>query len=297
MAITRRQFVTRLGALAAAVGMSQAEVSRISEAFAGNTTNFGGTLEQAAGRMDPRRGVHRLFHVAARHSRKPQRQDIRHEPHLRCCSHSGRGHRLHEHAWAEVLAHWRPRCRPWTGQHRRCGHRRHRPSVSRDRNGHGRRPCRAVARRFQGQRHQTSSFSWWRVRFSPRGLAIRARGMTHRRRPAVVLDRYDRQLRQRDPGRRLRARHDGDRRAALARRPAASRSSRSASVPATAGTRAASRRSLPLLPGPGAGGFDPTMSQTGARGVKKYFEDISTPPRPRRSSTCPDVPRTRGGSC
>ena len=41
MAITRRQFVTRLGALAAVVGFSQAEVSKIAEAFAGNTTPFG----------------------------------------------------------------------------------------------------------------------------------------------------------------------------------------------------------------------------------------------------------------
>ncbi|MBI5232600.1 MAG: twin-arginine translocation signal domain-containing protein [Coriobacteriales bacterium] len=43
MAITRRQFVTRLGALAAAVGFSQADVSKIAEAFAGNSTNLGGT--------------------------------------------------------------------------------------------------------------------------------------------------------------------------------------------------------------------------------------------------------------
>ena len=46
MAITRRQFVTRLGALAAAVGMSQAEVSKLAESFAYSTagTNLGGTL-------------------------------------------------------------------------------------------------------------------------------------------------------------------------------------------------------------------------------------------------------------
>jgi len=44
MAITRRQFVTRLGALAAAVGFSQADVSKIAEAFAGNSDPFyGGT--------------------------------------------------------------------------------------------------------------------------------------------------------------------------------------------------------------------------------------------------------------
>jgi Ni,Fe-hydrogenase I small subunit len=43
MAITRRQFVTRLGALAAVVGFSQADVSKLSEAFAGNSTNLGGT--------------------------------------------------------------------------------------------------------------------------------------------------------------------------------------------------------------------------------------------------------------
>ena len=46
MAITRRQFVTRLGALAATVGFSQADVSMISEAFAGNTTDLGGTLKK-----------------------------------------------------------------------------------------------------------------------------------------------------------------------------------------------------------------------------------------------------------
>jgi hydrogenase small subunit len=43
MAITRRQFVTRLGALAAAVGFSQADVSQLSQAFAGNTHAWGGT--------------------------------------------------------------------------------------------------------------------------------------------------------------------------------------------------------------------------------------------------------------
>jgi len=41
MAITRRQFVTRLGALAGAVGFSQAEVSKLAEAFAGNSNNYG----------------------------------------------------------------------------------------------------------------------------------------------------------------------------------------------------------------------------------------------------------------
>src|SRR5664279_3951841 len=41
MAITRRQFVTRLGALAAAVGMSQMEISKISDAFAGNNPTLG----------------------------------------------------------------------------------------------------------------------------------------------------------------------------------------------------------------------------------------------------------------
>jgi len=46
MAITRRQFVTRLGALAAAVGFSQADVSQLSEAFAGNTHNWGGTANK-----------------------------------------------------------------------------------------------------------------------------------------------------------------------------------------------------------------------------------------------------------
>jgi Ni,Fe-hydrogenase I small subunit len=43
MAITRRQFVTRLGALAAAVGMSQADISGLSEAFAANNHGWGGT--------------------------------------------------------------------------------------------------------------------------------------------------------------------------------------------------------------------------------------------------------------
>ncbi len=46
MAITRRQFVTRLGALAAVVGFSQADVSKLAEAFAGNTTNWGGTANK-----------------------------------------------------------------------------------------------------------------------------------------------------------------------------------------------------------------------------------------------------------
>ncbi len=46
MAITRRQFVTRLGALAAAAGMSQASVSKIAEAFAYSEsgTDLGGAL-------------------------------------------------------------------------------------------------------------------------------------------------------------------------------------------------------------------------------------------------------------
>jgi len=48
LAITRRQFVTRLGALAAAAGFSQGDVSRIVEAMAYGTTagktNLGGTL-------------------------------------------------------------------------------------------------------------------------------------------------------------------------------------------------------------------------------------------------------------
>jgi len=41
MAITRRQFVTRLGALAAAAGFSQVEVSKLATAFGGNNTNGG----------------------------------------------------------------------------------------------------------------------------------------------------------------------------------------------------------------------------------------------------------------
>jgi Ni,Fe-hydrogenase I small subunit len=46
MAITRRQFVTRLGTLAAAVGMSSSQVSKIVETFAFDAggTNLGGTL-------------------------------------------------------------------------------------------------------------------------------------------------------------------------------------------------------------------------------------------------------------
>lgn len=44
MAITRRQFVTRLGALAAAAGFSQVEVSKLATAFGGNTTDYGGTF-------------------------------------------------------------------------------------------------------------------------------------------------------------------------------------------------------------------------------------------------------------
>ncbi|MGE5531560.1 MAG: hypothetical protein ACM3VW_05530 [Bacteroidota bacterium] len=46
MAITRRQFVTRLGALAATVGFSQADVSKLTEAFAGNTSALGGTFNK-----------------------------------------------------------------------------------------------------------------------------------------------------------------------------------------------------------------------------------------------------------
>ncbi len=44
MAITRRQFVSRLGALAAAAGLGQADVSRITEVFAYGTPAWGGTL-------------------------------------------------------------------------------------------------------------------------------------------------------------------------------------------------------------------------------------------------------------
>jgi len=44
MAITRRQFVTRLGALAAAAGFSQADVARIAEAFAYGNPGLGGTF-------------------------------------------------------------------------------------------------------------------------------------------------------------------------------------------------------------------------------------------------------------
>jgi Ni,Fe-hydrogenase I small subunit len=44
MAITRRQFVTRMGALAATVGMSQSAIAQISEAFAGNSHALGGTF-------------------------------------------------------------------------------------------------------------------------------------------------------------------------------------------------------------------------------------------------------------
>ncbi|HET6351430.1 MAG TPA: hypothetical protein VFG89_04785 [Coriobacteriia bacterium] len=44
MAITRRQFVTRLGALATAVGFSQVEVTKIADAFAGNSNAYGGTF-------------------------------------------------------------------------------------------------------------------------------------------------------------------------------------------------------------------------------------------------------------
>jgi hydrogenase small subunit len=46
MAITRRQFVTRVGAIAAAAGLSQSEVARIAEAlaFSSTGTDLGGTL-------------------------------------------------------------------------------------------------------------------------------------------------------------------------------------------------------------------------------------------------------------
>lgn len=42
MAITRRQFVTRMGALAAAAGLSQADVARLTEAFAYGSPGLGG---------------------------------------------------------------------------------------------------------------------------------------------------------------------------------------------------------------------------------------------------------------
>ena len=68
MAITRRQFVTRLGALAGAVGFSQAEVSKLAEAFAGNSNAvYGGDEREAEGHLDSRCRVHRLFDLAARH--------------------------------------------------------------------------------------------------------------------------------------------------------------------------------------------------------------------------------------
>ncbi|MBU4555671.1 MAG: hypothetical protein KJ747_02230 [Actinobacteria bacterium] len=44
MAITRREFVTRMGALAAAVGLSQAEVAKLAESLAFTGTGLGGTL-------------------------------------------------------------------------------------------------------------------------------------------------------------------------------------------------------------------------------------------------------------
>ena len=46
MAITRREFATTMATLAAAVGLSGADVSKLSEAFAGNTNSsvYGGTL-------------------------------------------------------------------------------------------------------------------------------------------------------------------------------------------------------------------------------------------------------------
>jgi Ni,Fe-hydrogenase I small subunit len=44
MAITRREFVTRLGTLAAAVGIAQADISKMAEAFAGNSNAIYGGL-------------------------------------------------------------------------------------------------------------------------------------------------------------------------------------------------------------------------------------------------------------
>ncbi len=47
MAITRRQFVTRLGAFAAAAGLGQGEIAKLTEAFAySDTPGFGGTLKK-----------------------------------------------------------------------------------------------------------------------------------------------------------------------------------------------------------------------------------------------------------
>ena len=44
MAITRRQFVTRLGALAAAAGFSQVEASKIMDAVAYQPPDYGGSF-------------------------------------------------------------------------------------------------------------------------------------------------------------------------------------------------------------------------------------------------------------
>ena len=44
MAITRRQFVTRLGALAAAAGFSQVEASKIMDAVAYQGAGYGGAF-------------------------------------------------------------------------------------------------------------------------------------------------------------------------------------------------------------------------------------------------------------
>ena len=65
MAITRRQFVTRLGAMAAAMGLGQADISRLSETFAYKLVDR--HAEKAARSLDPRRRVHRLFDLAPRH--------------------------------------------------------------------------------------------------------------------------------------------------------------------------------------------------------------------------------------
>ena len=55
MAITRRQFVTRLGALAAAAGFSQSQASQIMEALAYNDwRSLPGDLRQAASSLDSR---------------------------------------------------------------------------------------------------------------------------------------------------------------------------------------------------------------------------------------------------
>ncbi len=319
MAITRRQFVTRLGALAGAVGFSQAEVSKLAEAFAGNSNAvYGGTtgkpkviwihgaectgcstsllgiLEDAGGnpfaydsdsgsstRSRPVQalglaGVTNALGSPVRHRSDPDRL------HAGC--------RLPQRAVSAA---------PSTSTSPTSSSTSSTCSITR--------PSWAWAATSQPSGSKisattvtrgTRSFSWSRA--PSRTSATAARGATLRGLDgdSVVLDRHvlttarsSRTCPRSSPS--------------SPRWPTASRSCRSASAPATAAIPAASRRSRDHCQ-PSAGGFDPTMSQTDAKGTYDFlleYVDTANPAHqaavrapPPRSSTFLAAPPTRGGS-